>query len=309
MRGIIRKWAAGRAGNIATPSKRVAIMVPLPSPVLSADDEVSMRHLRRHLDHYDKFLLVPRGMEIKLDGFSVIELDHKHFGSAANHNRMLYLVDFWEKFSDYEFMLMYHLDALVFSDQLREWCDKGYDYIGAPFMHCEDSPWVKKDRVGNGGFALYRIPSVLKVLWNRYAQRPSKYYEDHFWPLIEFQRNTLRPVRAAIPGWLRGRLTEPLRQTVKRFDHVEANEIGNDSFWSDEAQRYYPEFKVAPFDEGLRFAFEVCPDLCLVRNGGEMPFGCHAWARYNKSFWEPHLIQHAVENGTGSNPATVQTRP
>lgn len=290
MRGIIRNWASKRANEIKTPSKRVAIMVPLPSPVLSAEDEVSMRHLRKHLDHYEKFLLVPRGMEVRMEGFTVIELDGKHFGSAANHNRMLYLVDFWEKFADYEFMLMYHLDALVFSDQLLDWCDKGYDYIGAPFMHCKDSPWVKKERVGNGGFALYRIPSVLKVLWNRYAQCPSKYYEDHFWPVIDFQRRTLRPVRAAVPAWLRGRFTEPLRQSVKRLDHIEANELGNDSFWSDEAVRYDSGFKVAPFEEGLHFAFEVCPGLCLERNGGEMPFGCHAWARYDRGFWERFLI-------------------
>jgi hypothetical protein len=302
MKTIIRNWAAHRASSIRKPVKRVAIMVPLPSPVLSADDEVSMRHLRKHLDHYDKFLLVPQGMEVRMEGFTVIELDRKHFGSAANHNRMLYLVDFWEKFADYEFMLMYHLDALVFSDQLALWCDKGYDYIGAPFMNCKDSPWVKKERVGNGGFALYRIPSVLKVLWNRYARDPSKYYEDHFWPVIDFQRKTLRPIRAAVPGWLRGRFTEPLRQSVKRLDHIEANEIGNDSFWSDEAARHDPGFKVAPFEEGLRFAFEVCPPLCLERNGGEMPFGCHAWARYDKAFWEARLLK---ENESQANVAAT----
>jgi len=290
MKGIISNWAAKRAERMKPPTKKVAIIVPLPSPVLGADDKVSMRHLRAHLDHYDKFLLVPRGMEVEMPGFSVIDLDHKHFGSAANHNRMLYLPEFWELFSDYEFVLMYHLDALVFSDQLLDWCDKGYDFIGAPFIQCSDSPWVKVERVGNGGFALYRVPSVLKVLWNRYRQRPSKYYEDHHWKWIEMQRKILKPLRASVPQSLRGELTAPLRKTVKRLDHIEANELGNDSFWADEAARYLPGFKVAPFDEGLRFAFEVCPPLCLERNGGEMPFGCHAWARYDKTFWQGHLL-------------------
>ena len=58
---------------------------------------------------------------------------------------MLYRTEFWEKFADYEYVLMYHLDALVFSDQLQEWCGKGLDYIGAPFLRCD------RCAVGEGG--------------------------------------------------------------------------------------------------------------------------------------------------------------
>jgi hypothetical protein len=25
-------------------------------------------------------------------------------------------------------------------------------------------------------------------------------------------------------------------------------------------------------------------------NGGKMPFGCHAWARYDRDFWLPFLV-------------------
>ena len=55
-----------------------------------------------------------------------------------------------------------------------------------------------------------------------------------------------------------------------------------DYFWSDEAVHFYPEFKVASFEDGLRFAFEVAPRLCLELNGGKLPFGCHAWPRYDR---------------------------
>lgn len=301
MNRIIRKWARKRATAIAKPSKRVAIMVPLPSLRLNADEEVSLRHLRAFLDGYEKFLLVPEGMEVRMEGFTVVELDRGYFGSAANHNRMLYRIDFWEKFADFDYVLMYHLDALVFSDQLPEWCDRGFDFIGAPFIRCDDSPWVRKERVGNGGFALYRIPSVLKVLWNRYVEKPSVFYADYFWPIIEFQRRMLAPVRAAVPGWMRGRLTDPLRNQVKKLDYIEDNETQNDSFWGDEAIRYLPGFKVAPFEEGLRFAFEVVPRKCLEMNGGRMPFGCHAWGRYDRGFWKEHLLEEASSDS--SNPS------
>ncbi len=291
MKRLIRKWVESQASAVIAPTKRVAIMVPLPTPDLSADDEVSMRHLRKHLDHYDKFLLVPKGMGIRMDGFQVMELDRRHFGSAANHNRMLYRTDFWEKFADYEYVLMYHLDALVFSDQLLDWCGQGLDYIGSPFLICKDSPWVRVERCGNGGFALYRVPSVIKVLWNRYLADPSKYYEDHCWRLIEFRSKLLKSLRSAAPAWLKKRAAPGLSQQLWKMERIEVNERGNDLFWSDKAKDFLPGFKVGTLEQGLAFSFEMEPRRCLERTGGKMPFGCHAWGRYDRAFWEPHLLK------------------
>lgn len=303
MKSLIRKWAARRRATIPAPTKDVAVMVPMPSAILSATEEVSMRHLRSHLGRYDKYLLMPKGQSVRIDGFEVMEVSGRYFGSAANHNRMLYRTEFWELFVGYEYVLMYHLDALVFSDQLSEWCGKGYDYIGAPFMVCSDSPWVKRERVGNGGFALYRIPAVLKVLWSRYAMEPGKYLEDHCWPVIDWQRRKLRPLRAAAPGWMRGRWSAPLQTRMRKLDHVEVNDVGNDTFWADEARRYDPDFRVAPVEDGLRFAFEVAPRDCWERNGRQLPFGCHAWTRYDRSFWEPHVIREPAEEPPRNMPA------
>jgi len=290
---MMRKYFKKRATAVNKPSRQVAIMVPLPSPDLSEDDEISLRHLRKHLGGYEKHLLVPKGMEVNMEGFSLLELDRRHFGSAANHNRMLYRTDFWENFADFEYVLMYHLDALVFSDQLQEWCERGLDYIGSPFLQCADAPWVRVERVGNGGFALYRVSSVLKVLWSRYADDPSRWYQDHFWRQIEFQRKVLKPVRDAVPGWLKGRATAQLRGKLQKLDHTEVNERGNDLFWSDQAKRYFPEFKVASLEDGLAFSFEMEPRRCFERTGGRMPFGCHAFGRYDRAFWEEHFISEA----------------
>ena len=289
MNWIIQKWATHQAEKVRTPTKQVAIMVPLPSVNLSPDEVVSMAQLRKHLDGYDKYFLVPENVEVNIDGFKSTPLDCKHFGSAANHNRMLYRTDFWEKFADYEFVMMYHLDALVFSDQLEEWCGRGIDFIGAPFLVCDSSPWAKEERVGNGGFALYRVPSVLKVLWRRYAADPSKYWEDHCWKLLEFQASILRPLRAAVPSWLKGKATASLRQQLQKMDHIEVNERGNDLFWAYEATKYLPEFRIGTVDEGLAFAFETEPAACFKRTCGKLPFGCHAWGRYDREFWEKHL--------------------
>ncbi len=60
---------------------------------------------------------------------------------------------FYDAFQAYRYVLIYQLDALVFSDRLTEWCEMDWDYVGAPWLKCADSPWVGASRVGNGGFS------------------------------------------------------------------------------------------------------------------------------------------------------------
>jgi hypothetical protein len=71
-------------------------------------------------------------------------------------------IGFYEVFRQYEYMLIYQLDCWVFRDELEMWCDKGYDYIGAPFF----VKWFV-DRgiyVGNGGFSLRKISNIIEYL-------------------------------------------------------------------------------------------------------------------------------------------------
>ena len=140
------------------PSKMVAIIVPLPNQRdLSNDERVSMRHLVHYLGSYDKYLIAPPGIHLNFEGFAVRRVSRKYFGSNRAHGRLLYLPKFWATFEDYKFVLMYHLDALVFRDELLQWCETGLDYVGAPFIPCAVNPWVKEPRVGNGGFALMKV--------------------------------------------------------------------------------------------------------------------------------------------------------
>src|SRR5205823_4073116 len=139
---------------------------------LSDDEKISMRHLCRFFANYDKFLIAPKGLPVHFEGFEVKEFPKKFFGSAAAYNRLTYALFFYRAFENYEFVFFYHLDSLAFSDQLEQWCRTDLDYIGAPWLHCEDTPWVQEPRVGNGGFTLVRVEAALKVLTNRYRMEP-----------------------------------------------------------------------------------------------------------------------------------------
>jgi hypothetical protein len=39
------------------------------------------------------------------------------------------------------------------------------------------------------------------------------------------------------------------------------------------------------------FSFEVAPRYCFKMNRERLPFGCHAWSKYDQEFWEPFLLK------------------
>ena len=81
--------------------------------------------------------------------------------------------NFYQRFRRFEYILIYQLDAFVFSDRLEEFCRLGYDYIGAPWplgdgnKHNEELV-VEGNHfltVGNGGFSLRRVQACIDALW------------------------------------------------------------------------------------------------------------------------------------------------
>jgi hypothetical protein len=75
-----------------------------------------------------------------------------------------------------------------------------------------------------------------------------------------------------------------IQREIARFNNNE------DLFWAKRAAHYYLEFTIADIDTALRFAFESEPARCFERNENTLPFGCHAWPKYDRAFWEQHLL-------------------
>jgi hypothetical protein len=264
-------------------SNLIAIVVPTSShAVFSADEEISLRHLAHFLGTYDRYFVSPKGLTVTRPGFATESFPTHCFGNARAHNRLMFSTEFFERFRRYRYILMYHLDALVLSDQLVRWCETDLDLIGAPWLYSEDSPWVDRPRVGNGGFALMKIESHLKVLRStRRAVDPEEYW---------------RSLSASTSPWRRWlHLPQKYLKRLSVLNNVRwemRRWPGNcDLFWSDEAVRYWPDFRVASVEQGLEFAFEASPRMCFELNHRRLPFGCHAWARYDRAFWEPYLLR------------------
>ena len=187
------------------------------------------------------------------------------FQSPRTYNKLLLSFDFFQRFRGYEYILIHQLDGFVFEDRLCEWCNKDYDYIGAPWLGL-DWPndivkklwkpfWAhlfifkdlfhKKDNlVGNGGFSLRKVQTSLKVirLLDRYASR---------WE-----------------NW----------------------ELNEDVFWSIYVSRLLPFYSVPDANTAARFSLEKMPHEGMVLNGGIIPFGCHAWEK-SLEFWRQYIEQ------------------
>ena len=51
-------------------------------------------------------------------------------------------------------------------------------------------------------------------------------------------------------------------------------------------------FKVPSAQEAVAFAFEAHPDYLYQLNQQRLPFGCHAWQRYQPQFWQTVIAEN-----------------
>ena len=162
-------------------------------------------------------------------------------------------------------MLIYQTDAFVFRDELKDWCESGYDYIGAPwFEHFTDKEDVGNFiGVGNGGFSLRKIDTHIKVLNTfSYVLSPEQNIAGRFQKGKNggsFLRN--------LGGWI-------LDHTIRNNTHWLLNSFKGheDQFWGLYVTQRMKWFKVPAFQEALSFAFEMQPRRLMKLNNNELPF-------------------------------------
>jgi hypothetical protein len=264
---------------------KVAIVTPIYRAHLEEDEWFTFNSISKHLPDFDHYIIAPvllkkvtKRIPKKLNW---IYFKNEFFLSAESYNQLLISKCFFEAFAHYNYILIAQTDSLVLSDDLMRWVGYGYDYIGAPWGdNYQTHAGVDFVSVGNGGFSLRNVDSALRVLNTkisvindyRHVKKPRWWY----WPRIRKMMFLLSRYCHLIP-----KIT--VEQHLKRhYRHAE------DIFWGKYAKHFDPSFSVAPVAEALEFAFEADPSGSLQKTGGKLPFGCHAWARYDRSFWEKH---------------------
>jgi Protein of unknown function (DUF5672) len=243
----------------------VAVVVPVFRERLDADEELSLRHLRTHLGGYDGFAFGPASLDLERPGLEPVRLDDRHFRTHRDYSRLMLSAGLYRRFERYEFVLVHQLDCVVFSDDLPRWCERAYDYVGAP--------WVRRDAdgrpffagVGNGGLSLRRVESFLRVL---------------------DARGRWASLGRHAGGLVRRIVREPRRARQLLRDRY----VYEDKFWSVEAPRVVSGFRIPPAETAVAFAFESEPRFCFEQNGRRLPFGCHKWRAHDPEFWMPYLL-------------------
>jgi hypothetical protein len=253
---------------------------------LTADEEVSLASIRKHLSRYGICFVAPESLvldSIIQSDESVVRFADEFFDGIKGYNRLLKSRGFYERFTHSDYILIAQLDCLIFSSNLNEWMDREWDYLAAPWFKGFSEEYTSGLwRVGNGGLSLRRVASYLRVLsqqvvsgsiyprWGHYAWKPP----------FEFMEPGLYQKVSALLG------INPFAQQHSVEDELRKFPYNEDVFWAIEAPKFDSSFQVAPAEAALSFAFEASPRWSLEQTKGKLPFGCHAWTRYDCHFWE-----------------------
>ena len=268
---------------------KVCITIPVYKDQISLEEKASLLQCCRILGHYVIYLICPASLDIssytKL--MEKMGVEHKslrfsdsYFEDIHGYNKLLLSKVFYQQIK-YDFFLIYQLDAWVFRDELIYWCEQGYDYIGAPWVkdYTNSGKYDGFIGVGNGGLSLRRTKAIIRVL-NSFAltQSIKQTFEE-----VKNRKTKIKKLRGYLKSFY---LIIFHHNTFFLLNRYKFNE---DYFWGEIAGRAFKWFKVAPISDALSFSFEMYPIESYVLNNNKLPFGCHAWEKYQKGFWKTYI--------------------
>jgi hypothetical protein len=269
---------------------RPVVVVPVhrASPIDS--ERVALRQCGRCLAGHDIVLLAPKGLDLGayrelMPASESLRIDPRWMSGRREYNRLMITPLVYDAMADYTHMLVHEPDAIVLRDELEYWCRQPFDYIGAPWFdrYSDALPDARVIGAGNFGFSLRVVSAARAVL----ASGGSWY------PLRGIVADLLRGALGDRKGLQRGLRT--LRRAGRLRDAANFYEGNCDSYWAQVVPRRVPEFRVAPPQRAARFSWEVLPRRCQAMTHGALPFGAHAWARYEPGFWLPRLAAAGVD--------------
>jgi len=144
------------------------VVIPVYREEIDALERISLAQVRRVLGNYPLIFVAPEGKIFSYfdEGDMVAHFPPPFFQNVAAYSYLLLSPEFYEAFANFDYILIYQLDAFVFYDALEDFCALGYDYIGAPWPRIAYFSYRNKKtpRVGNGGFSLRRVAACHELL-------------------------------------------------------------------------------------------------------------------------------------------------
>lgn len=237
----------------------IKILVPLYKNELSHNEELSFNNILKLHKAIEVCLFVPETLKLekRFQSLDIQTFEDKYFETVMSYNKLMLSKVFYERFLDYDYILIHQLDAFMFRKDLENWCKKDYDYVGAPWLksknpvnHLFRSKKLKSrepifNKVGNGGLSLRKVSTFLSFF---------KKYEN---VIQEYSSHDLYKIE--------------------------------DVFWSLIAPQYL-EFNIPDHKVAVDFSIDRKPEIGLKLNQGKLPFGCHGFEKSKtKSFWKNYI--------------------
>ena len=249
-------------------SKKIVIVIPVYKSEPNDFEKLSFIRSLKVLKTYSICIISPENINLskyyviaKKENTSIenIFFPEECFKDIYTYSKLLTSSFFYNCFVKFEYMLIYQLDAYIFKDDLIEWAEKEYDFIGAPisnktnelisrkFKSDFNAELILENCLLNGGFSLRNIRSCLKII---------NYNKEHIETLINKQ-------------WVEDVIFSLL---FRRTNSNLPNEL-----------------------EAIKFSFESFPKDSFKVNNNKLPTGCHAWYRndfeiHDNEFWFERII-------------------
>lgn len=234
------------------------IVIPVYESDISAYKKVSLFQCCKILNKYEISLVCPNGLDVGAYekilkqyniNYNIKRFNRSNFVSVFSYSELLLGKEFYQHFSTYEFMLIYQLDAFVFNDELEYWCEQGFDYIGAPWFENYDASNDNSKMLDVAGNGGFSLRKISSFIRILSADG------------------------------------EP-QNVIREYMDQHRNE---DGFFSQSAPSLDKSFKVAPPEVAMFFSFECLPKRLYEMTNGKLPFGCHAWDKYELEFWRSFI--------------------
>jgi hypothetical protein len=280
----------------------VVVLIISHKPVLNKYELISLIQCYKILGRYPIKIICPKGLNVtfyenNLPNPEFDFIDSVWQSSYANFNRLKVDQFLYSKYSGYQYILFYEPDAFVFRDELEYWCNAGFDYIGGPWFEGWHSATSSSNiiGVGNGGFSLRKTSSILNQIKILKQLHVISIYDNFNWKGIIVRLPKL--------------LLDFIR--YKSFTPEYIMTTGQeDYFWSEDMQNKYNEYlnnksfvakvfkilpvkklKIADVTTAIKFSMECQPTRLFEMNKKNLPFGCHAWYKYDYEFWKPFILE------------------
>jgi hypothetical protein len=272
------------------------IVIPIYQAHPEKAELASLRQCIKVLKNYPVFFVTHKNLDCSVYDticresgivFSYKYFSTLYFNNLHGYNAFMLSKHFYEQFAEYTYMLIYQLDAYVFSDELEFWCGQQYDYIGAPWLkegETGGNPVLKSIPVGNGGFSLRRVAKFialcsikiqrLKIIWliravHENLVKKSKKNYCYLIPCLFLHILIKILIKVCI-------LSEYDRDDYNEDVVFSKNIMNNGNI---------PDHTIARC-----FAFEYYPEYLFQLNNEKLPFGCHKWGTYyNYQFWKKYI--------------------